>query len=50
MIDDLGMLFLPDLGLLTKILKDKNGLMYVHLPKHGNKKFYLGEEEKKEKK
>jgi len=44
--EDLGMFFIPELGLLTKILKDKNGLMYVHLPKHGTKKFYLGEEEK----
>jgi len=41
---DLGMLFIPELGLLVKIHRDKRG-EYVHLPGHGSKKFYLKEAE-----
>lgn len=44
MAEDLGMLFIPKLGLLTKIRKDSNGLLYVNLPS-SKKKHYLGEEE-----
>jgi len=37
-----GMLFIPELGLLVKIHRDTKG-EYVHLPRHGSKKFYLKE-------
>jgi len=42
MSEDLGMLFIPELGLLVKIHRDENG-EYIHLPGHGSKKFYLKE-------
>lgn len=45
MTKDLGMLFIPKLGLLVKVHRDENGL-YVHLPGSGSKKFYLKEASK----
>ena len=33
-------LFIPQLGLIVKIHRDKRG-EYVHLPGHGSKKFYI---------
>lgn len=43
---DHGMLFIPKLHLITKIYQDASGFEYVHLPKHGKKKIYLGGPEK----
>jgi len=43
---DHGMLFIPKLHLITKIYQDANGFEYVQLPKHGKRKFYLGELQK----
>lgn len=40
--EDLGMLFIPELGLLVKIHRDEKGL-YVHLPRFGTRRFYLKE-------
>lgn len=43
---DHGMLFIPKLHLITKIHQNADGFEYVHLPKHGKKKFYLGDPQK----
>ena len=43
---DHGMLFVPKLHIITKIYQDPNGFEYVQLPRHGKKKFYLGEPQK----
>ena len=40
--EDLGMLFIPELGLFVKIYRDNRGL-YVYLPRFGTRKFYLKE-------
>ena len=42
MSEDLGMLFIPELGLIVKIHQDERG-EYVHLLGYGSKKFYLRE-------
>ena len=33
-------LFIPQLGVIVKIHRDKHG-EYVHLPNHGKQKFYI---------
>ena len=43
MSEDLGMMYLPTLGILTKVYKDKKG-MYIKLPA-SKKKFYFESEE-----
>ena len=45
MSEDLGMLFIPELGLFAKIHRDEKG-EYIHLPGYGSKKFYLKEASK----
>lgn len=43
MSEDLGMLYLPTLGIFTKVYQDKKG-MYVKLP-NSKKKFHFQTEE-----
>ena len=35
------MFFIPETGLQANTYKDNKGRFYIHLPKHGKRRFYL---------